>query len=167
MRTLSLSLLSFALFACGGASSSTPPASSEGGAAVVIAGSPPTSDALVAAIRAAKIPPGSSCGGMQQASLGEEYVAQAKSMQELATSVKVPFVEGGECKPASQEDTSRLAATVPGAAWYCVVHASPDWSKAPAPKEGEEEGGTNFAMGFALDNRGILLPDSLHCVAAG
>ncbi|MDI3289691.1 hypothetical protein [Polyangium sp. 15x6] len=39
--------------------------------------------------------------------------------------------------------------------------------KAPEPKEGEEEGGSNFALGFALDEKGKLLPESLRCVAAG
>jgi hypothetical protein len=154
IRVLSFSIAG-ALGACSGGAGPASPGQSTGKA--------PTSDQLVAMVRTSKLP--NACGSSEAATLGAEYAAQAKTMQTSSKEMSVAFVERGDCKPASAHD-SGIANAVPEAAWYCTVSASPDWDKVKK-QPGEEEGGTNFSVGFALDSGGTIVAKSVHCVAAG
>jgi hypothetical protein len=126
----------------------------------------PSSSALVQLVRASNLPGGACAGSTGQATLGGAYSDQAKAMQTLAKVLSVPFVETGECKAATVDDPSRQAKAVSSAVWYCTVLASPNWDKVKR-NPGDEEGGTNFSVGFALDSSGAIVAESLHCVAAG
>ncbi|NUP08070.1 MAG: hypothetical protein HOW73_18645 [Polyangiaceae bacterium] len=156
----SLFLAALIVSACSGASDGAKPAASEPGNAA------PSSDALVEMVRTSKVP-GTECAGpTSESTLGGAYAAQVTSLKEMADRLKIGLIEEGSCKPASEEDVSRLAKSVPQAVWYCNVGATPDYSKLQQ-QPGEEEIGTNFSVGFALDSAGAIIPASLTCVAAG
>ena len=148
------------LGACAGAGDGAKPGSTPS------TGKPPSSDALVEMVRTSKLPESGCSGTTPKPSLGEAYVEQAAVLEVMAKNLEVPFVQAGECKPSTEEDISRIAQTVSQAVWYCTVSASPDWDKVKRGP-GEEEGGTSFDVGFGLDAEGVIVPDSVKCVAPG
>ncbi|NUO50486.1 MAG: hypothetical protein HOV80_16650 [Polyangiaceae bacterium] len=148
------------LGACAGADEGAKPGSTAS------TGKAPSSDALVEMVRTSKLPESGCSGPTPKPSLGVAYVDQAAALEVMSKNLEVPFVQTGECKPSTEEDVSRVAQTVSQAVWYCTVSASPDWEKVKRGP-GEEEGGASFEVGFGLDADGVIVPDSVKCVAPG